>query len=232
MTLPIRIHNIKQSSLLLVLFVSLTGCAGNADSSSNPLQITFLDISTSPVPTQVFYDNSLFATVPVEPFATPFPAPRGLPLAARDELLNFRPPSFASTNVPTVGSGPRYWGVLGSFNLRLLSFEPPAPSGKAKLRYIVGDTITPQVRIVLKDFKTGTVITSEVVSVFVQNASFDPSLNVSVAAGVEYITEVRDQTTNALLDRFGRFTPKDSKNYLIVVGRRGRALGKILEQPN
>jgi len=220
--------------------ISVSGCGGNGI-NSHPLSVTFLDIGDSEVDTQVSYKGELVSTVPAVPFATPFPSPRRFPKDVREgELLSRRPPRFPGSNVSTVGNGPNYWGVLSRDGMRLLTYDIPVAGNFAKIRHLVGDTALPQVRVILREYKTGTVIVSAIVSVFVQSSTVDNSLQTTVPAGTEYITEVRDETTNALLDRFGRFTPRAGKNYLVITSRRpssdpvpvGRAIGKVLEQPD
>jgi len=239
--MKISLVRIRSSVLMLLGSTTLLfgGCGGSSD-SSHSLSVTFLDIGASDVPTKVFYKNELVTTVPAVPFATPFPSPRTFSDDARGEgLETSRIDPRKTSGFPTVGSGPRYWGVLGIEGVRLLSFSN-SDGSHATIRHLIGNTLFTQVKVELREYISGNIVASSVMSSFPQRSSSDLVMQTQVLPGIEYITEVRDETTNALLDRFGRMSPKAGKNYLVIASRRSsgvpvpveHAIGKVLEQPD
>lgn len=192
--------------------------------------MTLVNIGANPADVTLSYKDEPVAVIEGEPFAEPGPIVNLPKEALTDGLLTSDSP--LNQSLPSYGAAQQYWGIYGQGNLRPLAFDEPLQPNKSKARHVLGVNGPFGIRLV--EVSTGNIIKNAIVDYFNSLGSPLPVLETPLTPGVEYITEVYDDS--GLRDRFGRFTAQGGKNYLIIASRRpsglfDRPVGKVLIQP-
>jgi hypothetical protein len=215
--------------MMCLLLSAVFGCGGSGPEDER-LRMTLVSIGADPADVTLSYKGEPIAVIDGEPFAEIGPIVN-LPRAAlADGLLTTGSP--VNQSLPAYGMAEQYWGIYGQGNLRPLAFDEPLQPNKSKARHILGVNGPFGIRLV--EATTGNIIKNAILGYFNSAGTTVPVLETPLTPGVEYITEVYDDS--GLRDRFGRFTAQGGKNYLIIASRRpngvsDRPVGKVLIQP-